>query len=259
MTTDGDLTLYELDGHVAYVTMAFAPHNLVDKPLLDAIVSGLGRAQRDGARAVVLRSKLRHFSAGAELTLFDDKGARQYQIPLLSYLEAIEGVPVPVIASVHGVALGGGLELALACDIIVAADTAKFGCVEVTLGLHPLMGGIQRVAARAGLARAKEMALLGRRIDAATLENWGVINFVVPQAQLAEVTQTLAEELAAGPTVAHAATKKLAAVYLNSGVAASDRAMADLQRPIFESEDLVRGLKAFRENNGPGHAVFQGR
>ncbi len=131
----------------------------------------------------------------------------------------------------HGVALGGGLELALACDIIIAADSAKFGMVEVTLGLHPLMGGIQRVAARAGLARAKEMALFGRRIDAVTLEKWGVINLVVPELRLAEVTRTMVEELAAGPGVAHAATKKLAAVFLNEGIAASDRAMADLQRP----------------------------
>jgi len=259
MTRELDSILYELDGRVAYLTMSFAPHNLIDKPLLDAIVSGLQRAHREGARAIVLRSNLRHFSAGAELSLFDDKGKRLHNVELLPYLDTIEGLPAPLIASVHGVALGGGLELALACDIIVAADSARFGMVEMTLGLHPLMGGIQRVAARAGLARAKWMAMFGRRFDAATLQSWGVINCVVPEGRLAELTSTLAEELAAGPTVAHAATKKLLTVYSSSGLKASDTAMAELQRPIFESEDLSRGLKAFRENNGPGHAVFEGR
>ena len=79
-----------------------------------------------------------------------------------------------------------------------------------------------------------------------------------PNSQLAEISRTMAEELAAGPTVAHIATKKLAAVYLNEGIAASDTAMAGLQKPIFQSEDLTAGLKAFREA-GPGHAVFSGR
>jgi enoyl-CoA hydratase/carnithine racemase len=259
MTAETDLVFYELDGSVAYVTMAFAPYNLLDKPLLDEIVAALGRARREGARAVVLQSKLRHFCAGAELSLFDDRGARAYnEVPILPYLEAIEATPLPLIASVHGVALGGGLELALACDIVVAAESAKFGMVEVTLGLHPLMGGIQRVAARAGLARAKEMAMFGRRIDAITLERWGVINVVVPQERLAETTRTMAEELAAGPTVAHAATKKLVSIFVNEGMSASDKAMADLQRPMFQSEDLVRALKAYRES-GPGRAVFVGR
>jgi enoyl-CoA hydratase/carnithine racemase len=258
MTAGNGLVICELKNNVAYVTMTSAPHNLMAKPFLDAIVSGLERAVREGARAVVLRSSLRHFCAGADLALFDDGGARFKELPLLSYLEAIESLPLPVIASVHGAALGGGLELALACDIIIAAESAKFGMVETALGLHPLMGGIQRIAARAGLARAKEMAFFGRRMDAKTLEQWGIINMVVEDDRLADATRTMAEELAGGPTVAYAATKKLATVYLNAGLTVSDTEMTKVQGPIFESEDLVRGLKAFREK-GPGHAEFVGR
>lgn len=253
-----NLVEVETSGRVGYVSMTYSPHNLMDKPLLDALVEGFERAKAEGARAVVLKSKLRNFCAGAELSLFENKGHRLNDFNLLTYLDAIEAFPLPTIASVHGVALGGGLELALACDIVIASESSKFGMVEVTLGLHPLMGGIQRVAARGGLARAKEMAMFGRRYDAGTLEKWGIINTVVPEAQLAAVTQTMAEELAAGPTVAHAATKKLTAAFMNDGLAASDRTMAELQRPIFESADLVTGLGAFKES-GPGHAVFSGR
>lgn len=259
MTTEPGLVRYELDDWVATVTMTFAPHNRVDSPLLGAVVEALRRAERESARAVILRSGLRHFSAGAELSLFENHARRlRGEVDLLAYLEALEAIRLPVIASVHGVALGGGFELALACDLIVAAESAKFGMVEVTLGLHPLMGGIQRVAARAGIGRARQMALLGRRYDASTLERWGVVDTVVAEAHLDAVTRTLAEELAAGPTVANAATKSVLAAWTAGGVKAADQAMAGAQQAIYDSHDLELGLQSFRVS-GPGHAVFTGR
>ncbi|MCW2879404.1 MAG: putative enoyl-CoA hydratase, partial [Sphaerisporangium sp.] len=153
--------------------------------------------------------------------------------------------------------VGGGLELALACDLIVAGASAKLGSVEATVGLHPLMGGIQRIAQRAGAARAKEMAMLGRRYDAHTLERWGVINRVVADDRLRATTMTLARELAAGPTVAHAATKALVSVAVNHGVGAADKAMAELQKAIFRSQDFRTGVDSYRDN-GPGMANFRG-
>ncbi|WP_036050381.1 enoyl-CoA hydratase/isomerase family protein [Bradyrhizobium sp. Tv2a-2] len=250
----------EHEGAATFISMCFAPHNLMGKALMDGLISALKQAELDGARAIVLRSKLRNFCAGADLTLFENKGAAIYdrQFEILNYLEAIEAISVPMIASVHGLAIGGGLELALACDIIIAADSARLGSVEVTLGVHPLMGGIQRVAARAGVARAKEMALLGRRYDAATLETWGIVNTVVPEARLDEVTRTIAQELAHGPTKANSATKALVTKYLSEGMASADHAMFELQRPIFESNDLAIGLKAFHDFNSPGRAIFTG-
>jgi enoyl-CoA hydratase/carnithine racemase len=120
------------------------------------------------------------------------------------------------------------------------------------------MGAVQRITQRAGAARAKEMAMLGRRYDARTLERWGLINRVVPDEQLEATTLTLARELAHGPTVAHAATKALVSVTVNEGVAAADEAMAELQLPIWRSEDLKTGLASYKAN-GPGMARFQGR
>ena len=120
------------------------------------------------------------------------------------------------------------------------------------------MGGIQRQVQRAGILRAKELSMLGRRYDAATLERWNLINLVVEDEGLDSATMTIAQELANGPTVAHAATKRLAWIAANQGVVAADLAMEALQKPIWASEDLKAGLRSFRKN-GPGLATFEGR
>jgi enoyl-CoA hydratase/carnithine racemase len=106
--------------------------------------------------------------------------------------------------------------------------------------------------------RAKEMSMLGRRYDPATLERWGLVNLVVADDALEAATMTIAGELVHGPTVAHGATKRLVHIAANEGVRAADEAMAEIQKPIWASEDLEIGLASFREN-GPGLAKFTGR
>ena len=257
--TRSELVKFERVGEVAVLTMSFAPHNLLGEGLSRALMAALSRATEEKCRAVVLRSSLRHFSTGADLALFEDRGARfQQALKPLDLLREFEEHPLPIVASVHGVALGGGFELALACDIIVAASSSKFGLVEVTLGLHPLMGGIQRVMQRVGAARAKEMVMLGRRHDAATLERWGIVNRVVPDAQLNELSMAVAQELALGPTIAHGCTKRLVNMYLNEGMAKADTAMAEITKPIWKSDDLQSGLKSYSEK-GLGQAIFTGK
>jgi enoyl-CoA hydratase/carnithine racemase len=209
---------------------------------------------------VLLRSGLRHFCAGADLDAFGAAAARG-EVPdfgPVRLLRAFDALPVPIVASVHGVCVGGGLELALACDLVVAAESAKLGSVEATVGLHPLMGAVQRITERAGAARAKEMTMLGRRYDPRTLERWNILNRVVADEQLDAVSSTLAHELAHGPTVAHAASKALVSVTVDRGVAAADDEMAQLQLPIWRSADLRAGMDSLAEN-GPGMARFEGR
>jgi enoyl-CoA hydratase/carnithine racemase len=249
-------------GPVSVLTMQYRPHNLLGPTLLGAITAEIEAAQNAGSRALILRSALRHFSAGADVGLFGSRiqqaGRSQSAISGVDFLKLLELLPIPIVASVHGVCLGGGFELALACDFIVAASSAKIGSVEVALGLHPLLGGIQRQVQRAGAMRAKEISMLGRRYDAATLERWGLVNLVVADDALDDATMTIAEELAYGPTIAHAATKRLVHIAVNQGVLAADEAMAEIQKPIWASEDLKIGLESFREN-GPGLAKFTGR
>jgi len=234
---------------VAVLTMQAAPYNLLDGQMIEAITAALQWARDRGARAVVLRSSLRHFSAGADLDKMlanADGNDGTLDWKMVELLQAFDAFPVPIVASVHGVCVGGGFA------------SAKLGSVEVTVGLHPLMGGIQRLVQRAGLARGKEIAMLGRRYDAATFERWGVINKVVPDEQLESATMTIAQELAHGPTVCHGATKKLAAIAVSDGVAAADLAMPGIQRAVFQSQDFHTGVRSYREK-GIGMARFEGR
>src|SRR5579871_1512431 len=262
----GRLVRRDQHGNLAVLTMMYRPYNLLGPKLMNALVAVIEEARDAGSRAIVLRSGLRHFSAGADLGVFEtrveqgsgDVAGEGRRLTGVEFLRFMELLPIPLIACVHGVCLGGGLELALACDYIVAATSAKIGSVEATLGLHPLLGGIQRQVQRIGAARAKEMSMLGRRYDAPTLEKWGLINLTVAEEQLEATTLSIAEEFAQGPTLAHAATKELVHIAVNEGVGAADEAMARVQAPIWASEDLNTGLASFRKN-GPGLAKFAGR
>lgn len=248
------------DEGVAVISMHARPYNLLDRLMVLDLISALEQIQALGSRAVILRSDLRHFSAGADLDtmLADTRDADVLDWSLVELLEAFDQHPAPIVAAVHGTAVGGGFELALACDLIVAAASAKMGSVEVTVGLQPLMGAVQRLAQRAGATRAKEIALLGRRYDASTLEKWNIINRVVPDEELDSAVWVIAQELAHGPTLANAATKKLVSLAVNEGVAAADRSMAEIQKPIFRSQDFPTGVNSYREN-GIGQARFEGR
>jgi len=250
-----------LDGPVAVITLNHRPYNLMDSELVVQLIDALRWVGDSGARAAILNSGLRHFSAGANLdAMLETAGQGDGTLGWHTheFLRAFDELPIPIVAAVHGICVGGGLEMALACDLIIASESAKIGSVEATVGLHPLAGGIQRLAQRAGAARAKEMAMLGRRYDARTLERWNVINRVVADEQLGEAAATLARELAGGPTVAHAATKALVTIALNEGVGAADIAMSELQKPIFLSEDFRTGVESFKQS-GPGMASFVGR
>jgi enoyl-CoA hydratase/carnithine racemase len=250
----------ELDGQVAVLTMQHRPHNFIGVALFDALIDGMQWAAEQNARAVLLRSGLRNFCAGAEVEVLVDSAERGVapDLDFTELLRVFDQLPIPIVAAVHGVCVGGGLELALAADLIVAAESAKIGCVEAALGLNPLMGAIQRITERAGAARAKEMALLARRYDARTLEKWNIINRVVADEQLPEASTTLAQELANGATVAHASTKAIVSYAVSHGLQETDEAMRELQEDFWKSNDLKVGLASLQAS-GRGAARFDGR
>ena len=259
-----EIILATKHGNVTVLTMNYRPYNLMGPTLFNPLIANMRDAVTQGSRAIVLRSGLRHYCAGADVTQFEallEQGkTSNASAPVwnpVDVLEAFETLPVPIVASVHGACLGGGVELALASDYIIAAKSAKFGSVESALGLHPLMGAIQRQVQRIGMARAKEMSMLGRRYDAETLERWGLINLVVADDKLEESTLMVAQEFANGPTIAHAVTKQIARIAASEGVEAADLAMAELQKPIWASKDVRVGLESFLKQ-GPGLAKFEG-
>lgn len=258
--SDASCVRVSYEGPVAILTMEFAPHNLLGLDLMGGLRAGLAAAQAAGSRAVLLKSGLRHFSAGADTSLFEEAQSESGRLSTspLAFLRELESFPLPMVAAVQGVCVGGGLEMALACDFIIAARSSKIGSVEATIGINPLMGAIQRQVQRAGIVRAKEMAMLARRYDAETMEKWNIINRVVDDEKLDEAAMVIALELANGPTLAHKITKQIANIAANHGVEAADEAMEELQLPLWKSEDLMIGLNSLM-TQGPGLAVFKGR
>ncbi|HEY2257326.1 MAG TPA: enoyl-CoA hydratase/isomerase family protein [Variovorax sp.] len=248
---------FDKDGAVAVVTLAKPPHNLIDEALLQGMLGAYERALAEGCRSILLRSAMRHFCAGADVEGFKGGGRRRDQAGFEQLLDALENVGLPTVAAVHGAALGGGLELAVTCDMIVAADTASFGMAEASLGLLPLLGGVQRVTQRVGPARAKELAMFGRRNDPLALERWGLINLVVAESELPNASMSWARQLAAGPIVALRGIKRLANLSARHGIAGADAQQTEINDMMWASNDQKRGLAAFMVT-GPGSAVFEG-
>lgn len=257
-----ELVLVERLEHLAVISLNKPPYNLIDGALLSAIVTSFKDAVDSGARAIVLKGSQKHFSGGAELGLFagsavGSEESKKSEVGIQEFLDFMRDLPIPTVASIHGAVLGGGFELALCCDVIVAAKSARIGAIEVTLGLMPIMGAVQRLVQRAGLARAKELAMLGRRHDPEALLGMNIVNLVVDERELYSTSINIGQQLANGPTVALRAIKTLADNAANNGVAGADESMGDLVKEVMRSEDLKRGLAAF-QSTGPGTAVFEG-
>ena len=247
----GMITLKAI-GSVGVVTLSNPPHNLIGRDFIEEFCCAQERAVADGMRAILIRSDLRHFCAGADVSALDSGG-----VDASITLDRLESIPIPTVAAIHGAVLGGGFELALACDFIVAAQSAQIGSVEVAIGLAPLLGAVQRLAERAGPARAREIAMLGRRYSPDVLERWGVINLVTSDEELNSASLSLAQQLASGPTLALSAIKRIARIASTDGVRAADLALADELAPMWASQDVKRGMRAMHET-GPGTAVFEG-
>lgn len=250
--------LHEIDGKVGVVTLAKPPHNLLDDPLLNDLVAAYRAVVAGGCRAILLRSSQRHFCAGAELDSFGTTtllhtDQRKFEV----LMGELEDIPVPTVAAVNGGVLGGGLEMALTCDMIVAANSAFLGQVEVAVGLLPLLGGTQRLAQRAGVARAKEIAMLGRRHTPESFERWGIINLVVPESELPSASMALARQLASGPTQVIKGIKMQANLEARGGIAAADARQVEINDMIWKAKDRQRGFDSFSAT-GPGTAVFEG-
>jgi len=252
---DDGIVVFSRDGDVGLVELNRPPHNLLEGTLLAGLTEAFTEAVDRGCRSILLSSRLRHFCAGADLDAMASGDLAK--LDLIGFLRSVEDLPIPTVAAVHGAALGGGFELALACDLIIAAESAQIGLVETTIGLFPLMGGVPRAVAHAGLARAKEIVLLGRRHRPSTLERWGLINQVVPDEALRDASLSLARQLAAGPTVAYQAVKRLANHTAAHGVFAGDELTTEVGGPVWDSDDLATGLAAFFAS-GVADGVFSG-
>jgi len=247
---------------LAVLTIDSPPLNLFDRTLIDALVAAVADLSADPPRALLIRADGKVVSGGVDVELFHGltpaEGSALWTALFADLIDPLERLPAPVVFAAHGLTLTAAFEIALACDIIVAARSARFGLVETVVGLTPSMGGTQRLAERAGSGRARELVMTGELFGAEQLERWNVVNRVVDDGELDGRARALAATLADGPTRAHAMTKHLVGRYREGGVPAADEATRTEAADLFASEDLQRAVAAFLER-GPGHATFEGR
>lgn len=260
MSTDGPVRL-ERDAGLAIVTFDAPPLNLFDVAMGDALRAAVTELERSDPRAVLFRAEGRVVSAGVDVSVFAAQPDVQHAVALFEGLveleRRVEHLPCPTVFAAHGLCLTWAFELALACDLILAARSAAFGLVEKVVGLTPAMGGTQRLAARTGTGRARELVMSGIPYPATTLENWNVVNRIVDDGELDAEARRLAGELAAGPTLAHAATKQVIRAFVQGGVELADERVPAIAAELFDSRDLRGAVDSFL-SEGPGKASFSG-
>jgi len=251
----------DLDGPLAVITLDSPPLNLFDAATVGALYDAVRTVPGSGARGVLVRAEGRAVSAGVDVNTFapltPETGTQLWR-DWFEMIHALEDLKLPTVFAAHGLCLTAAFEVALACDLLLAAESAKFGLVEIVVGLTPSMGGPQRLAERAGPARARELVYTGDLYDAATLERWNVVNRVLPDAGFADATREFAMRLANGPTRAHAATKAIIREQIEVGTGGADEITPEVSGALFGTEDLTNAVASFLRD-GPGKATYSGR
>ncbi len=252
----------EQDGPLAVITLDNPPLNLFTRQVIDDLERAVDQMVASDARGLLVRADGRAVSGGVDVHMFDGltpDSARALWRELLALIHRVEDLPMPTVFAAHALCLTAAFELSLGCDLLVAAESARFGLVETVVGLTPAMGGTQRLTERAGPARARELVMTGSLYEARTLEAWNVVNRVLPDDGFDQAARAFARGLAEGPTRAHAATKAIVRACLDEGGArGGDARVPELAGGLFATDDLKGAVRSFLDH-GPGHAVYRGR
>jgi enoyl-CoA hydratase len=253
---DSNLALFERDGGAAVIRINREQKlNALNRTIFDVVMSYLDEVERDESlHAVILTGTGRAFCAGADIKEYWQQGLSaftEFQHRGRRLNDRIEQHPKPVIAAVNGFAFGGGFELALACDLIVAGENAQFGLPEPSLGLVPGGGGTQRLPRIVGRNRAKELLLTGRRLNAQQAYEWGIVSALAPAGEEVSVACGLVDEIIRQAPLAVRAAKRL----VNEGMNASlETALSYEQQTLttlYSTADGQEGITAFVEKRPP--------
>lgn len=258
----------ELVDQVAVVTTSNPPAELFDHDQLSGLRDAVREATVRGARAMVIKSEASLFSGGADVSIFQGQSRQEGRAFLsegMALVAELEDAPFPIVAAVNGLCFAAGLEIALACDFIYAAEDAIFSQVEALIGATTFLGGVYRLAERCGPAIAREIVYTAEQHSAQQFADWHIVNRVVPAADLHETSLRVATRIARGPGAAHVQTKRLVRRALESGSRAADQLVLDEATSLYESEDLQNavgyllrhGSRKFRTDHH--EIVFDGR
>jgi enoyl-CoA hydratase/carnithine racemase len=258
----GKLLIDEPTAGVVRLTISNpAKRNALDHPILDAITGMLTElaSGESGARCVVITGAHGMFSAGYDIGEIPDeefvqRAERLVAHPFTEAIDALQAFPYPTLAVLPGHTIGGGLELALACDLRVAQDTIKLGMPPAKLGLVYSHTGLRRFIDAIGAPRTRELFLLGRYIDAPTALGWGLVNQIAPAEELEAVALEVAGELAGNAPLSQLGNKRVIAELLDAEgelLAEVEEELIGLRRASFASRDMREGMKAFAEKRPP--------
>ncbi|MGH8825673.1 MAG: enoyl-CoA hydratase/isomerase family protein [Jiangellaceae bacterium] len=258
----GEFIRLDIDEGVGTIRLDRPPMNALDAQLQDELHAvAKEAAERRDIRAVVVYGGEKVFAAGADIKEMAELSYAEMADrsgPLQAAFAAVARIPKPTVAAVTGYALGGGCELALACDIRIAADDAKLGQPEILLGLIPGAGGTQRLSRLVGPAKAKELIFTGRFVGAEEALGIGLVDRVVPTAEVYPAARAWAGQFAEGPVYALRAAKQT----IDRGLGADLDTGLEIERQqfaaLFATEDATIGMRSFVEH-GPGKARFVGR
>jgi enoyl-CoA hydratase/carnithine racemase len=259
---DGKLLVDEPVPSVVRLTISNpAKRNALDHPILDAITATLAElsSAQSQARCLVVTGAHGMFSAGYDIgeipdEEFEERAEQLVAHPFTEAIDALEAFPFPTLAALPGHTIGGGLELALACDLRVAQDQIKLGMPPAKLGLVYSHTGLRRFLDAIGASRTRELFLLGRYVDAATALSWGLVNRVASATELEALTLELAAELAGNAPLSQAGNKRVIAELLRAEGTLQERVaqeLIELRRASFASEDMREGMRAFAEKRPP--------
>ena len=250
MVDPRELVHAERRGRTLLLTLDHPPVNVLSRAVLEALSARLEEAESDlEVRAVVLGSAAeKAFAAGAdirEMAPMGSREAREHGGRGQAVTRQIERLPLPVIAAVHGVCLGGGCELSLACDFVLASEDAVFGQPEINLGVMPGWGGTRRLRRRVGPARARRWILTGRPVPAAQAHDEGLVDRLVPRSELLSAALELAHELSTKPPLAVAAAKYALLEAIDPGIEEGLAYELELWSQLFDTPGQKEGMRAF--------------
>jgi enoyl-CoA hydratase/carnithine racemase len=257
---------FEQEGPVGRITLAKPPYNRLDAAFARSLAEAVFAAGVAKIRVLLVTAEGPNFSLGGGADGVLELDTNMFRTAVTGFNESfrrIEGLRVPTVAAVRGLTFGGGFELALSCDFLVASETSIFKCVEATTGMIPIAGGAQRLCERVGRARASRYAMLAEDIPAAEAFEHGVVTHLVPDEDLEARAMALVEQLAVGPTLSYAATRTLLKAWSGGGVPLADAMTLDLSMDLFATEDCKRGfantIEAYKKGLLPDPIVFHGR
>ena len=235
-----------IDGSIATITLRNPAGNRINFQMREEVFDAVGRVASSQARVLLVKGDGDDFCLGGDIRDWLGVPSTDLRPRIEVYAKALDllsDLPIPTVAVVQGGCMGGGFELALSCDLIIAGRSARFAFPEATVGIMTLQGGVYQLAERVGRSRALELVMLSTPVNAPQMAEWNVVNMVVGDDALDAAANDLAQRLAAGPAGAYAATKALMKTWRDNGPSAARDVLYDLSMPLFDTQEVQEGLR----------------